>query len=153
MGRKTMLPAISRGSFLMSGSNGGEGDREREQTGTVPRQAGDKNAAGDPADRLRALGDRLGRTREETQAKAAGRRPDNAGFAMALRLSTEFVAAILLGAGIGWTIDQFAGSGPWGMIVFLMLGFCAGVLNVLRSAGKIADPHARLGKDGKTDHN
>ena len=62
---------------------------------------------------------------------------------MALRLSTEFVSAILVGAAIGWAIDRFFGVAPWAMIVFLLLGFCAGVVNVLRSAGKLADPHRR----------
>jgi ATP synthase protein I len=63
-------------------------------------------------------------------------------MAAALRLSSEFVAAILVGAAIGWLIDGLAGTTPWGMIVFLLLGFCAGILNVLRSAGLIAEQAA-----------
>lgn len=56
------------------------------------------------------------------------------GMALALRLGSEFAAAVLVGAALGWFLDQFAGSRPWGMIVFLMLGFAAGVLNILRSS-------------------
>src|ERR1700722_6858450 len=33
-----------------------------------------------------------------------------------------------------------AASGTWGLIVFLLLGFVAGVLNVMRSAGVVASP-------------
>ncbi|MEM7463501.1 MAG: AtpZ/AtpI family protein [Pseudomonadota bacterium] len=88
-----------------------------------------------------------GKTAERREAEKG--RPDNAGFAMALRLSTEFVAAILVGAGLGWGVDQLLGIAPWGMIILLLLGFCAGVLNVLRSAGKISDP--RAGAAGKED--
>ena len=33
-----------------------------------------------------------------------------------------------------------AGTSPWGLIIFLLLGFVAGVLNVLRSAGLVAEP-------------
>lgn len=131
----------------MSGSGGNQGGRERKQTGSGPQEAGKNGASGDLAGRLSNLGERLNRTRKEAEPEKAGSRPDNAGFAMALRLSTEFVSAILLGAGIGWMIDRFFGVSPWGMILFLMLGFCAGVLNVLRSAGRISEPAGRLEKD------
>jgi len=36
-------------------------------------------------------------------------------------------------------VDRLAGTSPWGLIIFLLLGFCAGVLNVLRSAGLVAE--------------
>jgi ATP synthase protein I len=42
---------------------------------------------------------------------------------------------VLVGAGLGWLIDRLLGISPWGLIVFLLLGFAAGVLNVMRSAG------------------
>jgi ATP synthase protein I len=61
-----------------------------------------------------------------------------AGFAVALRLSSEFVAGIVVGASLGWFFDRALGTSPWGLIVFLLLGFLAGVLNVLRSAGLVA---------------
>lgn len=37
----------------------------------------------------------------------------------AIKLSSEFVAAILVGVGIGWVLDYWAGTSPWGLIVFL----------------------------------
>lgn len=40
-----------------------------------------------------------------------------------------------MGAGIGWLVDRGFGTSPWGLIVFFMLGFAAGTLNVMRSAG------------------
>jgi ATP synthase protein I len=43
----------------------------------------------------------------------------------------------LVGAGLGWLIDRLLGISPWGLIVFLLLGFAAGVLNVMRSAGVV----------------
>lgn len=61
-----------------------------------------------------------------------------------MRASTEFVAGIVVGCGIGWVIDRGLGTSPWGLIVFLLLGFVAGVFNVLRSAGLPA-PRARVG--------
>ncbi|MGI9400484.1 MAG: AtpZ/AtpI family protein [Rhizobiaceae bacterium] len=93
------------------------------------------------AERLRKLDAKLdGKTENRKQAEK--KNPDNAGFGMALRLSTEFVSAILVGAALGWGIDQLLGIAPWGMIILLLIGFCAGVLNVLRSAGSISDPHS-----------
>ncbi len=73
------------------------------------------------------------------------------GFGNALRLSSEFIAAILVGAGLGWFLDRMAGTSPWGLIILLFLGFGAGVLNVLRSAGLVADFGAttRAGTDEK----
>lgn len=71
------------------------------------------------------------------------------GYAQALKLSSEFVSAIIVGALIGYFLDRLAGTAPWGMIVFLLLGFCAGVLNVLRMAGRVSTPSVNDGKAEK----
>jgi ATP synthase protein I len=71
------------------------------------------------------------------------------GYAEAMKLSSEFIAAIIAGAILGYLFDRFVGTAPWGMIVLLLLGFCAGVLNVLRSAGMVAKPPTPDGKNGK----
>jgi ATP synthase protein I len=55
------------------------------------------------------------------------------GMAHGLRLSTELVAGVLVGAGLGWALDRWLGISPWGLIVFLLLGFAAGVRNVVRA--------------------
>ncbi|MER8384631.1 AtpZ/AtpI family protein [Mesorhizobium sp. M0166] len=95
--------------------------------------------------------DDLERRRRDLEASLATRRPDRlegkddakagsvAGYGQALKLSSEFIAGIVVGAGIGWVIDRVAGTTPWGLIVFLLLGFGAGVLNVMRSAGLMAE--------------
>lgn len=57
------------------------------------------------------------------------------GWARGFRLSSELVAGVLVGAGLGWLIDRWLGTSPWGLMLFLLLGFAAGVLNVMRSAG------------------
>jgi ATP synthase protein I len=77
---------------------------------------------------------------EQAEQERARKTGSAAGYAVALRLSSEFIVGILLGTGIGWLVDQLAGTSPWGLIVFFLLGFCAGVLNVLRSAGLVAEP-------------
>ncbi|MEM7215593.1 MAG: AtpZ/AtpI family protein [Pseudomonadota bacterium] len=89
--------------------------------------------------RLQAMNKRLGRdTRKGQSGKPA--KPDSAGYGNAFRLSSEFISAILVGAAIGYGIDWLLGTTPWAMIVFLMLGFVAGVMNVLRAAGELTGP-------------
>ncbi len=68
-----------------------------------------------------------------------------------MRRSTEFSVGVLVGAGIGWLVDWGLGTGPWGLIVFLLLGFGAGVLNTLRSAGLVSEPGVRKDRDGPED--
>jgi ATP synthase protein I len=77
-----------------------------------------------------------------TKARSTGA----TGYGQALRLSSEFIAGVAVGAGLGWIVDRLAGTSPLGLIVFLLLGFGAGVLNVMRSAGKIADAGVRVPK-------
>jgi len=99
--------------------------------------------------------DDLGRRSRELDAALAARRPATpetaakpvtggmAGFGQAMKLSSEFIAGIAVGAGLGWLIDRVAGTSPWGLIVFLLLGFAAGVLNALRSAGLVAEADSK----------
>ena len=93
--------------------------------------------------------DDLERRRRDLEASLATRRPDRlegndgakatAGYGQALKLSSEFIAGIVVGVGLGWFLDRVAGTSPWGLIVGLLLGFGAGVLNVLRSSGVVAE--------------
>ncbi len=99
----------------------------------------DRAAKRDLEARLKSMNKRLGRDVEQA-GKRDQAKPDNTGFGNAFRLSSEFVSAILVGAAIGYAIDWLAGTKPWAMILFLMLGFVAGVLNVLRAAGELSSP-------------
>ncbi|MDK9695612.1 MAG: AtpZ/AtpI family protein [Siculibacillus sp.] len=94
------------------------------------------------ARRLERLGESLETRRAAEEAE--NRKGRSSGFAQATKVASEFVAGVIVGAGIGWGIDKAAGTSPWALIVFLLLGFAAGVLNVLRSEGVVADAGARL---------
>ncbi len=97
--------------------------------------------------RRRDLDAALASRRVEAQKEAAAASSrDTSGFAQAMKLSSEFIAGIIVGAGLGWGIDYAAGTSPWGLIVFLFLGFGAGILNVLRAAGKVAEPGVKAGE-------
>jgi ATP synthase protein I len=86
--------------------------------------------------RLARLGDRLAKRQPASEQQSRPQQgSDPSALARGFRLSTELVAGVLVGAGIGWLIDRWLGIAPWGMIVFLLLGFASGVLNVIRGAG------------------
>ena len=88
--------------------------------------------------RFQRLGERLGsvnRGRESGSQPGSPPASDPSAIARGFRLSVELVAGVLVGAGIGWLLDRGLGITPWGMIVFTLLGFAAGVLNVMRAAG------------------
>ena len=86
--------------------------------------------------RLQRLGERIASTNRPSENDVGSRQGiDTSAFARGFRLSTELVGGVLVGAGLGWLIDRWLGSSPWGLIVFLLLGFAAGVVNVMRAAG------------------
>ncbi len=53
---------------------------------------------------------------------------------MAWRMVIELVSGLAIGFGIGYGLDTLLGTTPWLMIVFLLLGFAAGVNVMIRSA-------------------
>ena len=105
---------------------------------------GSENQSATPPDeaalsaRLKSLGQRLDQvssSRAADTGPASRSATDHSGFARGFRLSSELVAGVLVGAALGWLIDKGLGTLPWGMFVFALLGFTAGVLNVMRQAG------------------
>jgi ATP synthase protein I len=90
--------------------------------------------------RLQRLGNRLAQANRQPENGSGPRQAtDASAIARGFRLSTELVAGVLVGAAIGWLLDRWLGISPWGLIVFLLLGFAAGVLNVMRAAGVVRD--------------
>ncbi len=80
---------------------------------------------------------RLRKAQEAQRPKGeGGPRLQNVGVAW--RIAIELVAAVFVGGGLGWLIDGWIGSRPWAMVVFLVLGFAAGMLNAYRAAMRIA---------------
>jgi len=55
----------------------------------------------------------------------------------AFKLSTEFVAAVVVGTIIGFILDSWFGTKPWLIIVFFFIGSAAGILNVIRAAKRM----------------
>jgi ATP synthase protein I len=93
------------------------------------------------SERLQRLGERLANTTSSAPPDIPASRPNTDASAMArgLRLSTELVAGVVVGGLIGWFLDRWLGISPWGFMVFVLLGFAAGMLNLMRSAGFMAE--------------
>jgi len=92
--------------------------------------------------RLQHLGKRLGQQQASHPPERVASPPaaSNASMmARGFRLSSELVAGVLVGGVIGWVLDKALGISPWCFIVFLLLGFAAGVLNVMRAAGVVSE--------------
>ena len=82
-------------------------------------------------EKLREARGRAPLPREETPPSKLG---------IAFRLSTELVAAVVVGGGIGWGLDRLFGTSPFLLIVMFFLGVAAGFRNVVRAAGQLNAP-------------
>lgn len=54
-------------------------------------------------------------------------------MAKGFRLSLELVSGVIVGAGLGFLLDRWIGTKPWGMIVLFLLGTAAGFVNLMRA--------------------
>jgi ATP synthase protein I len=121
-------------------------------TGAKTMDEKDKPSADEAAlsARLHHLEDRLSATRKDRNLQTGqsdggdGNASANASaMARGFRLSSELIAGVLVGAAIGWGFDRLLSTSPWGLIVFFLLGFAAGVINVMRAAGVANKPTDR----------
>jgi len=78
-------------------------------------------------DSRKAETDLTGTGSEDSAARASA-------MARGFQLSSELIAGVVVGAAIGWGFDRLLSTSPFGLIVFFLLGFVAGVVNVVRSA-------------------
>ena len=115
------------------------GDDAQRGSGAGPGSSPD----GDLSERLKRLETQLDRKRGTAPARGDSFERSSSGpsaLGRAFRMSAEFVAGVIAGGGLGWLFDRALGTSPWGMIVLLMLGFGAGIYNVMRVSGFLAPP-------------
>ena len=90
--------------------------------------------------RIDALEARLKTARErEEQRNRPQVRGADANERLGHQVLAHLVGAPLGGALVGWTIDWFAGTGPWGLLVMLGLGFVVGFRNIIRISNQKPD--------------
>jgi len=129
-------------------------DHGKQQGG---EKTGSERVTAGPDKRFSEISARIAAERKEAEAAQGqtGRRTAAVGntWGSAFRLGSEFVAAVLVGGGLGYLIDRLLGTLPFGLIILLLAGFAAGILNMARTAGRAPKAGERLndGPDGPTD--
>ena len=115
-------------------------DKKGPQPGSTDPELGDLSA------RLKELS---GRIEAERSEKAESEMPvasmaSASSYAKGYKLISEFAAGVLVGGLIGYGIDWLLGTLPFGLIIFLLLGFGAGFLNLARAAKRVPPAQERL---------
>ena len=83
------------------------------------------------------------KTRLEIAKKKILRRSKNSNessssqLGIAFKMSTEMVAAVVVGTIIGFILDNWFGTKPWLILIFFFVGVAAGIMNVVKSAKKM----------------
>ena len=124
----TLLPGVRLG--WSGGFEVTNPDDKPAQDGTSPRQS----ETSELAERIRKAQEARAAANGSQQASRQG---DMSTLARGLRIGAEFVAAILVGSGIGYLIDMFVGTSPWALLIMFMVGFAAGIVNVTRVVAEL----------------
>lgn len=91
--------------------------------------------------RVNALEARLkaAREREEQRNKPSLGTEADANYRLGNRVLAELIGGIGGGAFIGWVIDQFAGTSPWGLLAVMALGIIVAFRNIIRISSRRPD--------------
>ncbi|RJL20095.1 AtpZ/AtpI family protein [Paracoccus siganidrum] len=98
-----------------------------------PRNDADREA---DAARLRDLEQRLAQMTPKQSARGPMADYDKAHLAW--RMVIELVAGLGIGLVIGYGLDHLFGTAPLMMVVFIFLGFAAGIKTMMRTAAELA---------------
>lgn len=103
----------------------------------------DEKPARDPIGedaRINALEERLKAARErEDQRNRPQVQGADTSYRLGNRVLAELLGGMLGGAVIGWVIDYFAGTWPWGLMVMLFLGIVVAFRNIIRISNRRPD--------------
>lgn len=98
----------------------------------------DPQGAQDP--RLSALDERLKDARDREALKTGQRGPDaERGYSQGNKVLSALIGSLVGSALIGWLIDRWAGTEPWGLIVMLFLGIAVAFRQIIRISGERPD--------------
>lgn len=90
--------------------------------------------------RIDALEKRLRAARErEEQRNQPQVQGADANYKLGNRVLAELLGGMIGGALIGWVIDRFAGTSPWGLLVMLFLGIIVAFRNIIRISNRRPD--------------
>ncbi len=81
----------------------------------------------------------LAKEREDERSRTAAGAETDANYRMGNRVLAELLGGIGGGAFIGWVIDHFAGTSPWGLLVVMFLGIFVAFRNIIRISNRRPD--------------
>jgi len=105
----------------------------------VPDEGDDDVQRARDAERLKALEERLARTVRDDRMAPPGM-DKFASANQAWRMVIELVAGLMVGFGVGFGLDWLLGTTPILLVIFILLGFVAGVKTMLRTAAEMSGP-------------
>ena len=85
--------------------------------------------------RLNAANEREDKRNRPQGSSTAG----DANYRMGSKVLSELIGGIGGGALIGWVIDHFAGTTPWGLLVMMFLGIFVAFRNIIRISNRRPD--------------
>ncbi|MEN8721362.1 MAG: AtpZ/AtpI family protein [Alphaproteobacteria bacterium] len=133
---------------------------KRDQPGTISGRTARPDGLDGFADKLRKVRVEAGLKAETPDPHATGPNgqaddvddaPRQNSFGMAMRLSTDLVAAVLVGGFIGWMLDDWLGTKPVLLLIFFPLGVAAGIVNVFRTANRMNQQSEAANSDAADD--
>ena len=91
--------------------------------------------------RIDALEERLkaAREREEERSRPRAGAETDENYRIGNRVLAELLGGIGGGAFLGWVIDHFAGTSPWGLLVVMFLGIIVAFRNIIRISNQRPD--------------
>jgi len=103
----------------------------------MPDENSDLAPIGDDA-RIDTLKERLEAARQQEHARTTPKAVDgsDANYRAGNRVLAELIGGPLGGAFIGWVIDQFAGTKPWGLMVMMFVGMGVAFRNIIRISNR-----------------
>ena len=83
--------------------------------------------------KLAQLEQRIAAARQAGEPKQRGDKEKYSAMSLAWRVTIELVVSIMIGAAMGWGLDSLFGTLPAFLVVFILLGFAAGVRTMMRT--------------------
>ena len=115
--------------FAMSADGKGQGPSH---------DAGDGRISPEEREAIRQRSADIGKKLDAVNARLTpiDQRAQGAAFGQAFRYAADLIVGVGVGGFLGWALDRQFGTAPWLMILLVVLGFAAGLLNVIRAAQK-----------------
>ena len=85
--------------------------------------------------KINELKDKIGHIEKRKLSESKRKKQSNASFGF--KISTELVAALVVGVGIGLIVDNYLGTKHFGLIIFFIFGAFSGFLNIYRVMRRI----------------